>query len=145
VAGHARVTEVPESSRFVMVGDGMSLDLTGDIPDQVESGTFSMSPNDPTDASVAIRHMGGVNLCFVDGHVETVMLKTFMGKLANAPKSDVLRWESEYVNAAGTPTNPKTLWASDATKKAWSMEQLGLKRNPTNPLLWSVLGKHYAP
>jgi prepilin-type N-terminal cleavage/methylation domain-containing protein len=51
--GHAKVSDVNDSSHFVLMGDGVSLDSTGMVPDQWESGQFSMEVNDITQASPA--------------------------------------------------------------------------------------------
>ncbi|HMO26175.1 MAG TPA: prepilin-type N-terminal cleavage/methylation domain-containing protein [Tepidisphaeraceae bacterium] len=141
--GHAKITEVREPSRFVLYGDATSLDQIGPVPSAWESGQFSFEVNDPTQAGPALRHNGGANILFVDGHVEHVKLKTFKKQLRNstpigAPDLSYVvvdTWESEYVNAAGVPTNPPN--------RALPAEQQGLSRNPNMPLIWSELGKLY--
>lgn len=133
----ARVTEVKRSSEFVYIGDGISLDITGEIPSQWENGQFSMEVNDSTEANPALRHSGGgANILFVDGHAQTVVLKTITKNL-RAPQNNMTckTWESEYVNASGQPTEPP-----DHKRPA---EDQGLTRNPNMPLIWSELGRLY--
>ncbi|HSI35345.1 MAG: prepilin-type N-terminal cleavage/methylation domain-containing protein [Phycisphaerae bacterium] len=129
----ARVTQVGDAPRTVLYGDGTSLDQTGDIEDQWDSGQFSMEVNDKSQASPALRHQGGANIVFVDGHAETVRFKSIKRTLREQPGVSVDTWESEYVDVAGNPVDP-----SDPTK---SMEQLKLQRNPESPLIWSYLGR----
>jgi prepilin-type processing-associated H-X9-DG protein/prepilin-type N-terminal cleavage/methylation domain-containing protein len=137
-AAQAKVTEIKNGSEFVLFGDGVSLDLTGDIPDNFESGQFSFEVNDVTEASPALRHNGGANILFVDGHAATIVLKTITKNL-RAPSSNltVKSWESEYVNSSGKPVDPPDY------KKG--MEAQGLTRNPNMPLIWSQLGQLYRP
>jgi prepilin-type processing-associated H-X9-DG protein len=136
--GHAKVTEVRETSRFVLFGDGVSLDLTGDVPDNFESGQFSMEVNDPTEANPAMRHNGGANIVFIDGHADNIVLKTISKNLRSPSNAvSVKSWESEYVNASGAPIDPP-----DYKKSA---ESQGLTRNPDMPLIWSQLGQLYRP
>jgi prepilin-type processing-associated H-X9-DG protein/prepilin-type N-terminal cleavage/methylation domain-containing protein len=132
----AKVTEIPRSSEFVYIGDSISMDFTGPIENQWENGQFSMEVNDITQANPALRHSGGANILFVDGHAENVVLKTITKNL-RAPQNNVQvkSWESEYINASGQPVNP-----SSYTTTA---EAQGLTRNPNMPYLWSVLGRLY--
>jgi prepilin-type processing-associated H-X9-DG protein/prepilin-type N-terminal cleavage/methylation domain-containing protein len=135
--GQAKITECKPSSNFVYLGDGVSLDLTGPVANQWESGQFSMEVDDTTQANPALRHNGGANILFVDGHAENIVLPTIMKNL-RAPQSNVVvqSWQGEYVNVAGTQVVPP----AGTTKSA---EQLGLFRNPKMPLVWSILGKLY--
>lgn len=137
----ARLTDVRDPTRFVYLGDGISLDFTGPIPSQWESGQFSMEVNDPTQANPALRHQKGANILFVDGHVELVRLKTIRKNL-RSPQQDVVveTWESEFVNAAGQLVSPQ-----NNTQERQTMEQLGYRRNPNMPLVWSNLGTLYRP
>ena len=132
----AKVTGVPRSSEFVYIGDSISLDFTGSVEDQWESGQFSMEVNDITQANPAIRHGNGANILFVDGHAETVVLKT-INKTLRAPQNSITvkTWESEYVNSSGQPVQP--------TNYVGTAEAQGLTRNPNMPLVWSVLGRLY--
>ena len=137
---NARITDVKETSHFVFFGDGLSLDSTGMYLSQVESGSFSMEvdlldDSNPakSEASPAIRHQGGANIVFVDGHVELIKMPTIDRKIA-APKMLVKTWESEFVDAGGTAKNANgTLPIDQQTPK--------LQRNPRSTLIWSVPGK----
>jgi prepilin-type processing-associated H-X9-DG protein/prepilin-type N-terminal cleavage/methylation domain-containing protein len=128
-AGHAKVTDVRRSSEFVMLGDGISLDSTGPTVSQWESQQFSMEVNDLTEANPSLRHQRAANILFVDGHASTVRLKSIIKNLR--PPEDfvgVRTWESEYVNAAGTPVD---------CQPNQTIEAQGLNRNPNMPLVWS--------
>jgi general secretion pathway protein G len=130
----ARITEVKNSANFVYLGDGTSMDEVGDIPSQWDNGQFSMEVNDPTQASPALRHQGGANILFVDGHAETMFCKTIKRTLPNPPQVAVPTWESEYVSGS-TPVDPPN--------HKVSAEAQGLTRNPDMPLDWSELGHLY--
>jgi prepilin-type processing-associated H-X9-DG protein len=127
---HAKVTMVRKPTEFVMIADATSLDQTGEIPGQWESGQFSMEVNDITQAGPALRHNGGANVLFVDGHVSLEKHKT-IEKSLRAPQNQIRikTWESEYVNAAGTPV--------DLPDNRKGYQEQGLKRNPNMPLIWS--------
>lgn len=130
----ARITEVKRSSEFVYLGDGVSMDMVGDIPSQWDSGQFSMEVNDPTQASPALRHQGGANILFVDGSAATIYCKTITKTLTHAPNTTVQTWESEYVSGT-TPVDPPNHKVSEGAQ--------GLTRNPNMPLIWSELGHLY--
>ena len=132
----ARITEVKQTSEVVYIGDGVSMDLTGPIDSQWENGQFSMEVNDKTEANPALRHNGGANILFVDGHAANTVLKTISKNLRSPQNSIVVKsWESEFVNSSGQPVEPPD------TKK--SAEAQGLTRNPHMPLIWSDLGHLY--
>jgi prepilin-type processing-associated H-X9-DG protein/prepilin-type N-terminal cleavage/methylation domain-containing protein len=133
----AKITDCKPSANFVYLGDGLSLDQTGPVPNQFESGQFSMEVNDVTQASPALRHYGGANILFVDGHVERIVLP-IITKHLQSPMGNVIvqSWQGEYVNASGTPINPPA-------GETQSADQLGAFRNPNMPLIWSILGKLY--
>ncbi len=132
----AKITEVRQSSEVVIFGDGVSLDLTGVIDSQWENGQFSMEVNDPTQANPALRHNGGANILFVDGHAANIVLKTITKNL-RAPQASmtVKSWESEYLDAMGQVVEPP-----DHKKSAAAQS---LTRNPNMPLIWSDLGRLY--
>jgi len=136
-AGHAKITEVNDSSNFVLLGDAVSLDSTGMVANQWESGQFSMEVNDITQANPSLRHRHGANILFVDGHTAWIELKR-IGKSLREPDNyvNVSTWESEYVDASGTPV------AADGEK---SIEEQGLHRNPNMPLKWSDPPRLYRP
>jgi prepilin-type processing-associated H-X9-DG protein/prepilin-type N-terminal cleavage/methylation domain-containing protein len=125
-----KVTEVKRPSEFVYLGDGISLDIAGPIPTLWESGQYSMEVNRTSEANPALRHNGGANILFVDGHVANVVLPTIKKHL-RSPHSDiwVQSWQSEYIDSHGNQVD----W-TDHTKLP---EQEGLRRNPNMPLLWS--------
>ncbi|RYG75546.1 prepilin-type N-terminal cleavage/methylation domain-containing protein [bacterium] len=138
------ITQVKETSRVVYLGDGVSLDSVGQIPGHEESGQFSMELNDDPNkqANPSMRHAGGANILFVDGHVERVVLPKIKKKLQMGTKTMnvvVESWENEFVNASTGAIAPINI--NDARVK--TMEQMGLKRNPDMPLIWSVPGKFY--
>jgi prepilin-type processing-associated H-X9-DG protein len=135
--GQAKITDCKPSSNFVYLGDGLSLDIVGPVPNQFESGQFSMEVDDPTQASPALRHGGGANILFVDGHAENIVL-TNITKTLQSPMNNisVKSWPSEYVNAAGAQVFPPA-------GETQSGDQLGMFRNPKMPLVWSILGKLY--
>ena len=137
-ASQAKVTEIRQSAETVFIGDGVSLDLTGPVPDLFESGQFSMEVNDPTEANPALRHNGGANILFIDGHASNIVLKTITKNLrAPVASMTVKSWESEWVNSSGQPVD-----VPDYRKSAASQ---GLTRNPDMPLIWSDPGHLYRP
>jgi prepilin-type processing-associated H-X9-DG protein/prepilin-type N-terminal cleavage/methylation domain-containing protein len=129
----ARLTDVRQSAQFVFFGDGLSLDFTGPVANQAQSGEFSMEVDLLSEASPGLRHRGGANIAFVDGHVEWIKQPT-ISKMLTTPAVPVQTWESEFVNAAGQPVNP------DGRK---SIESQNLRRNGRSPLIWGVPGKLY--
>jgi prepilin-type processing-associated H-X9-DG protein/prepilin-type N-terminal cleavage/methylation domain-containing protein len=132
----AKVTEISRTSEFVYIGDGLSMDLVGEIPDNFENGQFSMEVNDITEASPALRHNGGANILFVDGHAGNIVLKTITKQLRGANSSiKVKTWPSEYIDSAGKPVDPPDYFKTAAAQ--------GLTRNPDLPLIWSDLGRLY--
>jgi prepilin-type processing-associated H-X9-DG protein/prepilin-type N-terminal cleavage/methylation domain-containing protein len=136
----AKAVRVKQSARFVYIGDGVSLDQTGPIPDQWESGQFSMDVNDSSWAPPALRHQGGANILFVDGHVERVVLPTKL-KALNPPNASirVKTWEGEFVRTNGIPV---TLVAGEKRSET-VLAQAGIVRNPKMPLIWSIPGVLY--
>ena len=132
----AKVTDCKRPTEFVYIGDATSMDQTGPIPSQWENGQFSFEVNDWTQAGPALRHSKGANILFVDGHAETVKLKTIKKPL-RAPQHtiQVESWESEFVDGSGNP--------ADLTNDFISAEEQGLTRNPDMPLRWSIPGKLY--
>ena len=131
---HAKVTQVRKPTEFVLVGDAHSLDVTGDHPNPTqnikESNDLSFEVGDPDDqAGPAIRHKGGANILFVDGHVELIKLPTVKKPLQQFPQRLVDTWEREWVDASGTPV--------DMPDQNKDPGELGLSRNPDMPLIWS--------
>jgi prepilin-type processing-associated H-X9-DG protein/prepilin-type N-terminal cleavage/methylation domain-containing protein len=133
--GHARVNDVSNASQTVFIGDGVSVDIVGEIPSQWESGQFSFEVNDFTEANPALRHNGGANILFVDGHVENVTLTTREKNLRSPQQYiKVKTWQSEFLNAAGQQVSVPPGDNRDLTR-------LGYTRNPKMPLIWSEPGK----
>jgi prepilin-type processing-associated H-X9-DG protein/prepilin-type N-terminal cleavage/methylation domain-containing protein len=131
----ARITEVPRSTNFVYLGDGIGMDYSGQIPSDFDSGQFSEEVNDPTQTPPALRHMNGANILFVDGHAENVHLPTRPHQLA-APLASVTvpAWQSEYLDSSGNQVCPPA-------GTHVSMASLGYTRNPNMPLQWSDLDR----
>lgn len=132
----ARVTDVPEQTRFVYLGDATSLDDTGPVGGQWESGQFSFEVNDKTQAGPSLRHNNGANILFVDLHAENVQLTTIKKNLRSPQDKIVVKsWLSEFVNGSGTP--------ADLPDHFKSAEEQGLQRHPLMPLYWSYPPKLY--
>jgi prepilin-type processing-associated H-X9-DG protein/prepilin-type N-terminal cleavage/methylation domain-containing protein len=136
-ATYAKITDVKRNSEFVLIGDGLAIDQTPFIGGQYDSGQFTMEVNDILEPGPALRHKGGANIAFVDGHVQHVVLKGVWDRaLKDDPGFKVKAWESEYVRA-GAP------WYNiDRTK---TPEAQGLSRNPDMPFIWSMPPKLYRP
>jgi prepilin-type processing-associated H-X9-DG protein/prepilin-type N-terminal cleavage/methylation domain-containing protein len=137
-AAPCKITDMRKSAEMVLIGDGQSLDQTGPIPSQAESGQFSMDLNFTGlgTAGNAIRHRGGSNICFADGHVQWIVLPTIKRAMSNGARP-AEQWESEYINASGQPVDLIPHYAT--------MEAAGVRRNPHMPLIWSIPGKLYGP
>jgi len=138
--GPAKITEVHRSSEFVMVGDGVSLDQVGYISNQFDNGQFSMEVNNITAGGQtwpALRHKGGANILFVDGHATTINLPTRKVISANPPSVVLQTWQGEYLDAGGNLVNGPAAGVTD------NMQTLKYQRNPKMPLIWSDLGKLY--
>ena len=143
--GQIRITSVPQVSNFVLVGDGISLDQTGYYDSQFDSGQFAMEVNEfsTNGTGPALRHGGGANIGFVDGHAEHEQFASFKSPLASPPYSIVDRWQTEFLDASGNQVNPRSLGTNVSPTDSYSMEKFGLHRNPQMPIMWSVIGKIY--
>jgi prepilin-type N-terminal cleavage/methylation domain-containing protein/prepilin-type processing-associated H-X9-DG protein len=139
-ANVARVKDVRPAANIIYLGDGTSLDSTGPIPNQAESGQFSMEVNDIQQANPSLRHNNkGCNILFADFHAETIVLKSIRKQLTLptvTTNAIVDSWESEFVDASGTPVD---------SLKQQTLEQQGLQRNPDMPYIWSRPGILYRP
>jgi prepilin-type processing-associated H-X9-DG protein/prepilin-type N-terminal cleavage/methylation domain-containing protein len=135
-----KVTTIKKPAETVLIGDGQSLDQTGYIPNQTESGQFSMDVNATTTgtAGPALRHQGGANICFVDGHVQRVVLPLTKNPrpMSNGAPS-IKQWQSEFIDGSGNPT--------DLMPHTATLDQTSLRRNPNMPLFWSQPGTLYGP
>lgn len=137
-AAQAKLNEVRDTGATILFGDGISLDQVGPISGSFESAEFSFEVNDTSQASPAIRHLKGANMVFVDGHAEHMVTSTIKKNLQSTSNAvQVDSWESEFINAAGTPTAP-------SNKKA-SYQSQGLSRNPRMPYIWGIPGVLYRP
>lgn len=141
----AKISQVKQSAKFVMLGDGVSMDQTGSYANQYDNGQFSMDPNyllfggsgTPAATPPVIRHDGACNIVFVDGHAETLKFPT-MERTLGEPYPKIKTWQTEYVTAAGAPVYLDTsATATYSTKK--TIEQMGIHRNPNMPIIWSDL------
>lgn len=137
-ATHCRTTDIREPSATVLMGDALSLDMVPARASQFENGQFSMEVNDRTQATPALRHLDGANILFVDGHVEWLKLDSVTKTLRSPDTSVTVKtWESEFINAGGTPT--------DLPDKTRTFAAQGLQRNPRMPLIWSQPPFLYRP
>ena len=139
---NAKITDVKRAAEFVYLGDATSLDSTGPVPNQAESGQFSFEVNDITQANPSLRHgKKAANILFADFHAETITLKSIRKPLmlGTPPMSHIIvdSWESEFVDSSGNPT--------DLPSNQMTIEQAGVGRNPDMPLIWSIPGKLYRP
>jgi len=137
----AKLGMIKNSAEFVYIGDGLSLDQTGEVASQVESGKFAMEVNDPQgEAPPALRHSGGANILFVDGHVNLEKHSTipFLYVTNPAPGLKVNTWESEWVDSGGNPVDPDVAYPGLTDPGA-----KGYKRNPKMQLIWSDPPKIY--
>jgi prepilin-type processing-associated H-X9-DG protein len=134
----AKIASLRDSARWVLIGDGLAFDITGEIASQPESGEFAMEVNDkdpvatgsPGQASPALRHGGGANILFVDGHVSLEKLET-IDRSISANSKKVKTWRSEWVDASGNDVNPAKQYPTPTVLAP------GVKRNPAMPLIWS--------
>ena len=134
----ARVSQVPNSSSFVLLGDGISMDITGITPSQTQSGAFDMDVNGKTlgvASCPVLRHRGACNILFVDGHAESenLPLETVTPKvLTGTPATPVPTWQAEYLDSTGTE-----VWMKSVTPPATTTPIA--TRNPSMPLQWSLV------
>jgi prepilin-type processing-associated H-X9-DG protein/prepilin-type N-terminal cleavage/methylation domain-containing protein len=137
-ASQMKVSEIREPTNVVLFGDATSLDQTGPVDNQWESGQFSFEVDDKTQAGPALRHLKGANIAFVDGHAEFVVCQTFKKNLRSPQNTvEVQTWESEFVDAGGN--------AVDVPNGKANFASQGLKRNPKMPLIWGEPGIFYRP
>ena len=103
----ARVTEVPNQTKFVYIGDATSMDQTGPVPNQWENGEFWMEVNDRTQAGPALRHNDdGATSCSWTGTRKRCTSRT-IGKPLRRRRTTITvkSWESEFVDGGGNPTD----------------------------------------
>lgn len=136
-AVQAKINMIKRPTDTVLMGDGVSIDLIGEIAGQWDNGQFSMEVNDPTQANPAMRHLGGANILFVDGHAANCNFKTITRRVSSDPGGNqnpqngnvVKTWQSEYLNSSGVP--------ADVATKTKSAAAQGYTRNPNMPLIWT--------
>jgi prepilin-type processing-associated H-X9-DG protein/prepilin-type N-terminal cleavage/methylation domain-containing protein len=133
IGGQAKLSLLRNTSQWVYIGDGASMDLIGEITGQAQNTDPYMEVNEkPANKGTpcpGLRHGGGANILFVDGHVDLIKLKTVDKSLASpATGRTVKSWESEWVDGSGNPVDPYKSAGTDVT---------GLSRNPRMPLIWS--------
>jgi prepilin-type processing-associated H-X9-DG protein len=145
----ATVAEILNPEKFVMIGDGISVDyftsaVAQSTAPQFDNSQFCMDVNMPNDAGKstqdagyscpALRHYGlRCNIAFVDGHAETLQLPTMTRLLSPPGKVEVKTFQTEFLTASGQPA-----YLSGAELDKSSQSQ-GLVRNPNMPLYWTQL------
>jgi prepilin-type N-terminal cleavage/methylation domain-containing protein/prepilin-type processing-associated H-X9-DG protein len=144
----AKITDVKESSKFVLIGDSTAYDI---IP-AANSGDLShfsmqISEIDNTnDAYPYMRHRKGTacNIAFVDGHAETMVLElappgatpkgsgtlSFGGVTPVITPPNYRIWYTEYVDGGGAPQWPLPNLFNKSLPAGWG-------RNPKMPMHWS--------
>ena len=134
--GLARTSDIDQASEFVMYGDARAYDV---IPQDInEIGRFSFEVSHPantdSDAGVALRHNGGANMVFADGHARTFILPTTLTPVVGTTPSLTLpRWPTEFVNSGGTEVQ-----LSEGTSVP-----AGSVKNSKLPMNWTVPGVLY--
>jgi prepilin-type N-terminal cleavage/methylation domain-containing protein/prepilin-type processing-associated H-X9-DG protein len=146
----SQVANTVNATKFVMIGDGISMDYVGNTvisatAGQFDNGQFSMDPSYPlTDFSYAtppaLRHRGACNFVFVDGHAESVSFKTITRSLTAPPTMTVQTCQTEYLTSAGAPAYLTATTTAGAFLTTVSASSQGLVRNPDMPVQWSDLG-----
>jgi prepilin-type processing-associated H-X9-DG protein/prepilin-type N-terminal cleavage/methylation domain-containing protein len=134
----ARLPMIKKPEFWVYIGDGLAFDQCGEIAGQPETGEFGMEVNDadptatgnPGQASPALRHGGGANILFVDGHVNLEKLET-IDRSISGTTTKVKTWHAEFMDASGNDVNPAKNYPTPTTIAA------GVVRNPKMPLIWS--------
>lgn len=135
----ARIGMLRNTSMWVYFGDALSLDLVGEVPNQQESGEFGFEVNDATavgsggQAGPGLRHNGGANILFVDGHVNLEKHETIERSITGST-TKVKTWRSEFVDASGNDVNPEVQFSAGGP--ATNLPP-GVRRNPAMPLIWS--------
>ena len=92
----------------------------------------------PGQASPALRHGGGANILFVDGHVNLEKHETIDRAISRNPGKMVKTWHSEWADASGNDVNPAEGYPNQTNPGA-----KGYVRNPKMQLIWSDPPKIY--
>jgi prepilin-type processing-associated H-X9-DG protein len=131
----ARFSDIDRPARHVLFGDGAALDQIEWAANTTETKQFSMDVNEGGLAGVALRHLGGANIVFADGHASTETLPAFE-RAIGSKGAHIPSWQSEFIDAAGTQVRS----GIDGSK---TIEAQGFRRNPAMPLTWSQPGRLY--
>ena len=129
--GMARTSDIDQPSEFVMYGDARGWDV---LPQDIaELGLFSMDVNHPantsSDAGLALRHNGGANMAFADGHATSFILPTTLTPVsATSPSVSLPRWPTEYVTSSG----------SEIQLSEGTVLPVGAVKNSKLPMTWTV-------
>jgi prepilin-type processing-associated H-X9-DG protein/prepilin-type N-terminal cleavage/methylation domain-containing protein len=138
--GQVKLGQLRNTSLWVYIGDGLSLDQTGEItnPGGTAPQTQSFDPAMEVNytglgaASPGLRHNDGANILFVDGHV-SLEKHSMIERAISFSSTKVKTWESEWVNAGGTPMPSTLVKVGSQTDPVAN----GYNRNPKMPLIWS--------
>lgn len=145
-------------SKFVMLGDGISMDYVGTTlqtasSGQYDNGQFSMDPSFPPGylgtsntgyaTPPALRHVGGCNILFVDGHCENVVLATMQRPIVAPPTLTVTTWQSEYLDSSNNPAYITTTGVDFSAVVPAGIQNI--HRNPAMTVIWSDLGTFSRP
>jgi prepilin-type processing-associated H-X9-DG protein/prepilin-type N-terminal cleavage/methylation domain-containing protein len=137
----AKVQQLPDTGTFVLLGDGISLDLAGlythATSGETQSGAFDMDVNGQTLGVAScpmVRHQGACNILFVDGHAESVKLaaQSPPKTLTDLPAVNVPSWQSEYIDASGNE-----VWIKSTTPPNNTTATIAGRNPATTPLVWS--------
>lgn len=134
----AKLGDIIEPVSHVLFADGGAPDMIpwGYNPsgDSEMAGKFSLDTTDRGQGCMMLRHAGGANVAFIDGHAATMKLKTIKFNLTSAITLDA--WESEWVTK-GTTT---AVYGKGLAAKSMDDPSFAYGRNPNMPLVWTVPG-----
>jgi prepilin-type processing-associated H-X9-DG protein len=133
--GMARTSDIDQPSEFVLYGDSRSYDVIPQVINEI--GRFSFDVNHPSntdsDAGIALRHRGGAQMSFADGHAGLFILPTISTAVTGTTPSLTLpRWPTEFTTG-GTEVQLSEGTALPA----------GAGKNPKLPMEWTVPGVLY--
>ena len=142
----AKTTQIRNSSNMVMIGDGVSMDVVGTYPSQYDNGQFSMDPNyppitvggSPSASPPMLRHLGGCNFVFCDGHCANIVERTTT-RILGAPYPTISTYQTEYVTSTGAPAYLAASFSPGAGQFSTYLSpgQQGLSRNVNATVWWS--------
>ncbi len=134
--GMARTSDIDQASEFVLYGDARAYDV---IPQDIaEVGLFSFEVNHPgstsSDAGIALRHNGGANMVFADGHARNFNLPTTPTAVSGtSPVITLPRWPTEFLTTTG----------AEQTLSEGTNVPPGAIKNSKLPMNWTVPGVLY--